>query len=103
MLELNSNKGAQQMSNIQNDRILDEIRELGDVVQFHREHWESTLWDHILEEAYLEAIKTLDARRINQLLKESSAEMFTEEYQPNIADHNQYNKRLGFNLGEFPF
>lgn len=87
------------MSLKENDRILDEIRELGDVVQFHREHWENTLWDHILEEAYLEAIKTLDARRINQLLQESSTAMFEQEYQPELADHKAYNKRLGFNLG----
>jgi len=88
------------VSNLTNDRILDEIRELGDIVEFHREYWTGTLWDYQLEEAYLEAIRTLDATRVNQLIKESTQEMFKQEYQPELEDLKSYNKRLGFNLDE---
>lgn len=87
------------MSNSINDIILEEIRELGDVVQFHRDHWTGTLWDYTLEEAYLEAIKTLDPTRINKLLKNSSIAMFEAEYQPEFTEYReQHPKSTGFNL-----
>lgn len=91
------------MSNQTNDRILDEIRELGDIVQFHREYWTGTLWDYTLEEAYIEAIKTLDASRINQLLMDSSKEMFDKEYSPAVEGWKKQHSKTGFNLDEVPF
>ena len=100
MLELNRTKGAQQMSNIHNDRILDEIRELGDVVDWHLELWTGTPWEERIANAYLKAIKTLDATEINEVLFDSSKEMHLLEYQP---DDNQPYTHNGFNLDGMVF
>ena len=93
------------MSNKVNDRILDEIRELGDLVQFHRDYWTGKPMDDDLEKAYLEAIKTLNTTRVNELLKKSSERMFELEYAPTIAEYKQEHPKstIKFDGMEVPF
>jgi hypothetical protein len=80
------------MSNIYNDRIVDEIKDLEEVVQWHIDYWTGTVWEKMLENALVEAKKTLDPTQINKLLMESSREMFEQEYQPdhtpNVMEFN---------------
>lgn len=88
------------MSNRTNDIILDEIRELGEVVDWHLEQWTGTPWEERLANAYLKAIKTLDATEINEVLFDSSKELHLLNYQP---DDNQPYTHTGFNLDGVPF
>jgi hypothetical protein len=67
------------MSNISTDRIVDDILDLEAIVNFHKDYWTGTLWDYLLDDAYNESKITLDTTRIDQLLKESSAQMFDME------------------------
>lgn len=90
------------MSHEINDRLADEIIELEEIVQFHMYYWTGTIWEKMLENALEEAKKTLDPTKINQLLLDSSREMFVQEYQPAVAEWKN-RPRTGFNLDEVPF
>lgn len=69
------------MSNKFNDRLVDEIKDLEEVVEWHQEYWIGTIWERMFENALKEAKETLDPTYVNELLMESSREMFEHEYQ----------------------
>jgi hypothetical protein len=80
------------MSHLVNDRIVDEIKDLEEVVRWHQDYWTGTIWDKMLEHALVVAKETLDPTRINELLLESSREMYDLEYRPdptpNVMEFN---------------
>jgi hypothetical protein len=91
------------MSNQVNDRLVDEIRELEEVVNFHMDYWTGTIWERMLENALNEAKKTLDPTYVNELLMQSSREMFEQEYQPAVAEWKKNNSKSRFTLDEVIF